>query len=497
MPRGVEGPKSSVLAVIDSLGLDEEQAELLRIEKALAKKRSVTLKGFVEQAWSTLEPESALSWNWHLDTICAALEASERGEILNGILNVPPGTMKSMLAVMFRAWLWSKNPGLRFLSASYGFHLSIRDNVKLRVLITSPWYQGLFPHVKLAGDQNAKERFDTTAGGWSVATSVGGPGTGEHPHYIFIDDPLTAQQAMSTADRASANHWVERTLSTRGTVLDARTWLIMQRLHEDDTTGFLLGKGGWWHLYLPMRFQTTTHNADGTVKYKPHPLDQRTVGGELLWPDLFTEARVRKQEIALGPYGTAGQLQQQPAPEGGGLFKREWFKLVDAVPAGARRVRGWDTAGTEDDGDWTRGVKMAEKNNIFYVEDVVGGQLSPHGVDQLMRMTAELDGVACAQREEKEGGASGLAVVASRAKLLLGYDYACVPISGDKRIRANPYRAQVEAGNVYLVRGPWNVSYLEELSVFPVGKHDDQVDGSSCAFNALVAEMPDSGDLTW
>jgi len=488
----------TIVNTLDSLGPDYELTELARIERALAIKRCSRLKDFVERAWSTVEPDDALIWNWHLDTLCSALEASERGDILNAIINVPPGTMKSLLvSVFFRAWLWTKNPGLKFLAGSYSSALSIRDNVKLRVLVTAPWYQDFFPHVKLVGDQNAKERFDTTAGGWSIATSVGGVGTGEHPNYTIIDDPLTAQQARSEAERNAANSWIERTISTRGVIHDVRTWVVMQRLHEDDTTGFLLRKGGWWQLYLPMRYETEKRDATGRVTYKPHPLDQRESPGELLWPSQFTEAKVRKLELALGPYGAAGQLQQQPAPEGGGLFRREWFGVVDVVPVGARYCRGWDTAGTEDGGDWTVGAKLAVKDGIFYVVHVVRDQLGPAGVDGLIRSTAELDGIACSQREEKEGGASGKAVIVARAKLLLGYDYAHVEVGGDKVTRAKPFRAQCEAGNVRLVRGDWNQEYLDELAFFPVGRHDDQVDASSCAFNVLVAEEPQSDALTW
>jgi hypothetical protein len=82
-----------------------------------------------------------------------------------------------------------------------------------------------------------------------------------------------------------------------------------------------------------------------------------------MFPALFDEKKVHLLELDLGPYGTAGQLQQRPAPEGGGLFKREWFKYADAVPAIVRRVRGWDTAGTEGGGDYTAGVQASVKGS--------------------------------------------------------------------------------------------------------------------------------------
>lgn len=477
------------------------QLEQIRIE--VAKRQCATMKGFVAYFWDVVEPGTDLRWNWHLDVLCEDLEALERGSITKEIVNVPPGTMKSLLmSVFFRAKLWSKNPRLRFLTGSYGSNLSMDQNVKLRDIIQSKKYKELYPHVVLSGDQNAKEFIKTTCGGWSIATSVGGLGTGLHPDYVVVDDPLTAQEALSEADRSTANKWIERTISTRGKTRNVRFLLVMQRLNEEDPTGFLLRKGGYTHRRFPMRFIPTKTQEDGTVVYAD-PKDQRTVEGELLWPELFSEKIVRELEIDLGPYGAAGQLQQRPAPEGGGLFKREWFKYIETAPVGTRYVRGWDTAATEGDGDYTAGVKMGEYSQQYYVQHVYREQISSHGVDLAMKSFAKSDGVLCSVREQKEPGSAGKAVVTSRAKDLAGSDYNFIPIAVDKVTNAKPFRAQCEAGNVFIVRtgdpirDAWIEPYLAELSVFPVGSNDDQVDGSSTAFNALVAEKPMLTSSTW
>jgi predicted phage terminase large subunit-like protein len=447
-----------------------------------------SLVEFVKKAWSIVEPERPYNHNWHIDVLAGLLQQVSEGKIKRLLVNVPPGTMKSLLvSVMWPAWEWASHPELRYLTASYSDHLTVRDNLKMRDIITSPWYKQLFG-LALEEDQNAKTLYKNQKGGLRVATSVGGKGTGEHPDRIIIDDPLTADQARSEVERSQANDWFDQTISSRGVTRDIAIIVIMQRLHEDDLSGHLLERGGWTHLCLPMRYEARRKAKGPQLGHEPDKLDQRTVEGELLWPGLFTEKIVRQLELDLGPYGTAGQLQQRPAPIGGGLFKREWFKVVDAVPAVARRVRGWDTAGTEGGGDWTVGVRMAEAGGIFYVENVVREQLGPAGVDSLMKLTAQLDGKLIGQREEKEGGSAGKAVIAARVKTLVGYDYQGVAISGDKITRAKPYRAQVEAGNVCLVRGAWNEAYIAELCLFPNGKHDDQVDGSSCAFNAVLLE---------
>lgn len=458
--------------------ISELDYEGMRAEKA---RRS--LHSFVEQAWHLVEPDVEFRTNWHIRALCGLLERVTAGEIKQLIVNVPPGCMKSLLvSVFWPAWEWGprRSPGLRYLTASYGGHLTIRDNLRVRAIITSPWYRQHFP-VVLVGDQNAKERFNTAKGGWRIATSVGGVGTGEHPDRVIIDDPHTAQQARSEAERSSAVDWADRTLSTRGVSRDAARILIMQRLHVGDLTGHYLAKGGWIHVCWPMRYDPK----------RPDQYDPRSEPGELLWPALFDAERVRALELSLGPYGAAGQLGQAPVPEGGGLFKRSWFKIIDELPRNVRRrCRGWDTAGTEGAGDYTVGVKVAElPGPTWVIEHVVRGQWGPGEVDAVFKQTTQLDGRGCAQREEKEPGSAGKAVIAKRARDLAGIDYRGVAISGDKVTRAKPFRAQCEAGNVVLLRGEWNEAYLSELEVFPNGLHDDQVDGSSCAFNDLTTGL--------
>jgi predicted phage terminase large subunit-like protein len=461
-----------------------EDLRLLELE--LMRRKCKKLRFFVEHFWPLVEPDKPFASNWHIEELCKLLEEVSDGRHDRVLINVPPGTMKSLLvSVFWPAWEWGWKPHLRYIAASYGGHLSIRDNLRLRMIVSSPRYSKLFPNFAFMGDQNAKERFNTTAGGWRIATSVGGVGTGEHPDRFIIDDPHSAAQAASDVERQSALDWFDRTVSTRGITRGVVIIVIMQRLHEQDLSGHLLQRGGWLHVCFPMKYETTRRN-DPT--WKPDPRDPRRTPGTLLWPTLFPELIVRNLEINLGPYGTAGQLQQRPAPEGGGLFKREWFKIVDALPVHIkRRCRGWDTASTENAGDYTVGVKIDEMyDSTFVVENVVRGQLSPAAIDAVMRQTTEMDGRACCQREEKEGGSSGKAVIAARTRLLRGFDYGGVHVGTDKVTRSMPFRAQCEAGNVALLRGDWNEQYLAELSAFPTGTHDDQVDGSSAAFNALM-----------
>lgn len=417
------------------------------------------------------------------------------------IINIPPGFSKStIVSVLWPAWEWATKPYLRYLFFSYTDANTIRDNVKARSIIESAWYQDSFwskltPPVRLSKDQNVKIKFENTSKGYRFASSVGGTGTGEHPHRIITDDLLKAKDATSKVFRKAANDFIDQTLTTR-VRLNPAVIHVGQRLHEDDPTGHLLKQGdGYQLLRLPMRYETARTLPDGTL-YTPDPRDPRTYPGELMWPAVYPESKVRALEISLNPYGTAGQLQQRPVPLAGGLFKREYFsRFVDVAPVQANRCRGWDTAASEAHGDHTACVKLAITNEgIIYIEHAYRDQISPFNVDKVMHQYAETDGRYCRIREEREPGSSGITVVTLRSRSFIGYDYAWVAIDSDKVSRSNAFRAQCEAGNVVIVRDSanyrWNEAYINALCNFMGDDEDDDdyVDASSCAFNSLGLE---------
>jgi predicted phage terminase large subunit-like protein len=181
-------------------------------------------------------------------------------------------------------------------------------------------------------------------------------------------------------------------------------------------------------------------------------------------------------------------------PAAGKVFNRGWFEIIDAAPAGGRTVRFWDLAATEktvakDDPDFTAGVKMRRVGDVYYVLDAIAVQEAPGRVDTLIKNTASQDGTGVAVRFEREGGASGVRDARNTVTMMAGYDVRAVSPQGDKVTRSKGMAAQAEAGNVKLVRGPWNDRYLRTLHSFPEGAHDDEVDASSGAFNDLVREV--------
>jgi predicted phage terminase large subunit-like protein len=296
-------------------------AELSAVEQELARRH---LHDFVRQAWPIVEPDVDFVDNWHIEGLCAHLEAVVRGEISNLLINVPPGCCKSLLTSVFLpAWTWIEQPSARWLFASYGQELSTRDSLRCRSIVTSPWYRDRWgDRFTLMPDQNCKTRYDTDHRGWRIATSVGGRATGEHPDFIIVDDPHNAKQAESAVQRQAALNWWDGTISTRGRARGVRRVVIMQRLHERDLSGHLLESGEWQHICLPMEFEPD--------RMRPTTLngwtDRRTEVGELLWPALFDRASVASLTRELGSARAAGQLQQRP-PEHyeGAEWPNEYF----------------------------------------------------------------------------------------------------------------------------------------------------------------------------
>lgn len=201
------------------------------------------------------------------------------------------------------------------------------------------------------------------------------------------------------------------------------------------------------------------------------------------------EARVRSMSLVEQERLLGGNWKIRPAA--GLVFNRAWFEIVDAVPAKARRARFWDKAATVGGRDNTAGVKISEADGVYYVEDAEVGQWASGDRENLIKQKAQTDGVLTLVGVEQEPGSAGKDVALLTIKNLAGYKVRAVPSTGDKVERASPLAAQAQVGNVKLVRGPWNETFLRELHAFPTaGIPDDQVDAASGAFRILTMSVP-------
>lgn len=464
--------------------LDLSASEWLAIEREYCRRR---LPNFVRRAWNILEPSNEYVHNWHIDAVCEHLEAVTAGEINRLLINVPPGTMKSLLVgVLWPAWEWTFSPGLRYLTASHSETYALRDARRMRQLVTSEWYQSLWP-LKLASDQNSSGKFENDhlgfRHGMPVKSTTGGRGD-----RVLWDDPHSVEGANSRADLVTTGRVFHETLPTRlNSPEHSAIVIIMQRLNERDVSALSLEPGmGYEHLMLPMEFEPE-RRCTTSIGFT----DPRTEPDELLFPGRFPRHVVERDKIAMGEYAVAGQFQQRPSPRGGGMFPVDNFVITDHAPPRAqieKSVRYWDKAGTQDGGDYTAGALMHRlKDGRFVIEHVVRAQVGALDRERKISSTADADGYDTTIWVEQEGGSGGKESAERTVRALAGYRAYHERVTGDKETRAEGYAAQVQAGNVHLVRGEWNRAFVDEHETFPAGAHDDQVDAASGAFNKLAA----------
>ena len=466
---------------------------------------------FAKHAWKVLEPETPLVEGGPLPLICKALEAVTEGKIHRLLINVPPGCMKSMLVnTLWPAWEWGpqKRQHLRYISASYEQGLATRDLVRCRDLVKSEWYQTQYGvsswgELELKEDQDQKTYYQNVKTGWRLAASVRSALTGYRGDRILIDDPHGVAGGDSAADLLTTGRWFTETLPTRlnrskddprkAHAKRSAMVMIMQRIAVGDLSA-KAKELGWEVLCLPMRYEVG-ENAPTPKLQELGIVDWRTEEGQLLWPDRFPEEAVRELERAMGPYAVASQLQQRPVPRGGGMFKRDRAVFVDAAPACTRWVRGWDLAGTEDGGKATVGLKLGvTAENRLVIADVVRVQKESYGVEETIKACARADGSKVAISLPQDPGQAGKAQKARLASILPGYNVHFSLESGDKVDRAVPCASQWDAGNVILVRGPWNDRFLSEAELFgPAGAaFTDQIDAFSRAYAYLLTQRSTS-----
>lgn len=439
---------------------------------------------FVKRSWHILEPTTPLKWGFAMQAICDHLQAVSEGKFNRLLINVPPGFSKSLLtSVFWTAWEWGPfgTPEVRIVGTSHSKDLAVRDTTKCRTLIESEWYQDRWP-VKLKDDQNAKSNFANSRQGFREAAAFTKM-TGKRGDRVILDDPISAYDANSEVELANAEIAFLETLPSRVNNEESAIITIMQRLSERDVSGIILDKKlPYVHLNLPMRFEEERRCVT------PIFTDPRMHEGELLFPEFFSEERTSQLETSLGSFAVAGQLQQRPVPRSGGLFQRDWFKPLDAMPNDIVACRGYDLAATvKESSAWTVGAKIGiTRDGKIIIMHIVRGRWTPGGVYQVVNQTAEDDGKSVRISLPTDPGAAGISVKAQFAQNLQGYDVRFSPETGDKVTRALPLSAQAEAGNVYFVKGDWNNAFFDEVCVFPNSKFKDITDACSRAYAEVL-----------
>jgi predicted phage terminase large subunit-like protein len=416
----------------------------------------------------------------HLEVINNVILQIVRGEVTRAMFFMPPRHGKSEFLSMYTpAWYIGMNPDNRVILVSYESDFAAQWGRRSRSIL-SAYGESVFPTpVKVDPESAAASRWDIhkRRGGMQTA-GIGGPITGKGGNLIIIDDPLkNDEEALSTTIRQRHKDWYKSTLYSRlepgGAIL-----LIMTRWHQDDLAGWLLSEaesGG--EKWVVVSFPAIAEETDVLGR----------APGDALWPFRFDETAMARIKKASGPYWWAAMYQQRPAPLEGGMFQRQWFEIVPRAPTDLYRLTYWDLAASEGRGDYTVGLTMGEKSGFFYVTNVVRVRKGPADVETLVKQRAADEGGESAIEMEQEPGSSGLTTTDHYARhVLKGYIFRGVRSTGSKVERARAVSAAAQGGYIKLVRAIWNSDFLDEVTFFPNGTHDDQVDTLSGAYNGLT-----------
>lgn len=530
------GPEVQTVAILGDQRVDIAST-LREISKSECEE---DLAQFVRQGWHIIEPGQPYVHGWHIDFLCAHLEAITDGiELDDGsaynrlLVNVPPGTMKSLLVgVFWPAWEWGpKNMAhMRYVCASHSLDLAIRDGLRMRRLIMSEWYQERWgDRVELTGDQNQKTKFENSATGFRQAAAAGSI-TGSRGDRVIIDDPHSVDGANSDQQRESTTLWFQEAVPTRLNNPDrSAIVVVMQRLHGDDVSGVILDRQlGYDHVMLPMEYDPRR-----AMQTRLGLEDPRQTDGELLFPERFPADVVERDKRVMGPYAAAGQFQQEPAPRGGGVIKADWWALWprDAYPPVDYVVASIDTAYTTktendysamtvwgvfsgdldsvtadnwSDRDGNRRSRMREASRFdegLRIKHLLPDD--PQSTPRVMLMQAWQERLELADLVAKiaktcramkvdkllvESKASGLSVAQELRRLYGHEDWAVQlinPGSIDKLARLYSVQHLFSEGMIHAPDRSWADMVIRQCEVFPKGKHDDLVDTVSQALRHM------------
>lgn len=442
---------------------------------------------FVKYFWDTIIAEQPV-WNWHIEYLCNELQevgqrVKERKPKLYDyyIINVPPGSSKStIISEMYPLWCWTNDPTQRFICGSYASTPAEDISEKCYNIYQSDKFKDLYPHL-VEKTTGGKTNFKNGLKGERYTTSTGSGITGIHAHQIILDDPMSPAVAASLVERTGANKWVSETISSRKVSQEFSTVIIvMQRLHEQDTTGYLLAK-------KDLRIKHICIPAELSPDVKPAELSKYYVDG-LFDPIRRSRESLNTTKTDLGSYGYSGQMMQRPSPMDGGLIRKAWFDIVprSSVPPIAPNFY-LDPAYTAKQSNDPTGAwaYVTNGNDIWVLNSTSVWKEFPDLCTWLPEWVAQY-GYTNQSKVRVEPKASGKSIV-QQLKSTTGLNVIeDDPPKDDKVTRANSVSPKIEAGRIHLVEGSWNEPFLNQVAAFPNGQHDDEVD---CMVGAIANEL--------
>ncbi|HEX3944951.1 MAG TPA: phage terminase large subunit [Rhizomicrobium sp.] len=418
-----------------------------------------------------VNPGAEVSLSWHIKALTHALQKMQSPGHTRLVVNLPPRTLKStIVSVCFVAWLLGHDPSLKIICVSYEDSLARKFSRDTRTLMESDFYQRLFPGTRLNPRKTTETEFETTAGGYRFATSVGGSLTGRGADYLIIDDPIKPQDADSEVVRTRNNEWVDKTAMSRQEHLGtSRILVVQQRLHADDLSGMLIEKG-WPHLVIPAIATERRRYSVGGGKFYNRPK------GELLQPGRDRPQDYEDLKRQHGSRMFEAQYQQNPTPHEGNLIRREWLKRYESKnPYRYKRVvLTCDPAAKPgEQNDYTAIAVAGEYEKTLHLLDMVRGhwtirQMAARIVELAARWNVNLVIV-----EDTASGPGLIQDLRRETKLNVIGKHS----KDDKQTRLLRQQGTFEAARILFPgEAPWLAEFERELLGFPSARYDDQVD---------------------
>ena len=445
---------------------------------------------FVQKVFLEVSPNAHYLDNWHIDLICHELEALLAGKNPRLIVNIPPRYMKSIIcSIAFPAYILGKNPKATIIAVSYNEDLSQKLALDCKRVMESEWYRDTFPNTRLSKNKKAIADFETSRGGGRFSTSVNGTLTGRGADYLIIDDPIKPDDALSDLLRKKTNDWYGSTLYSRlNNKNDGKIMVIMQRLHDEDFTGYLLQTDKTFkHLNIPAIAET----------HETWQLKHKTVvrqKGEALHPARESFSQLMDAKHQMGEYHFSGQYQQNPAPREGGIIKQKWFNYYDptelfrAIANQEIRInsifQSWDTASKiEQYNDYSVCLTvLRDSKGVHYILDCYREKLEfPELVNQVIQRYKSAE-TTYGRRidvliEDKNSGIQLIQALKTQHFITA----EAVKPEHDKRTRLMAVSHLIENGScLFPNNNPhWLLAFESELLRFPNGRYDDQCDALS------------------
>ena len=456
-----------------------------------------------------VEPSTVYLENWHIDLIADYLQAVTAGQIKRLLINMPPRYAKSTcVSIMWPTWVWAREaslvtphnpalegPGTKWMFASYADELRTKHSLDRRKLLQSAWYRERWPKsAELVSDQNVKTLFANSSAGHMFATTMTGAGTGLGGNYIVIDDPHKTKEESTSAEVKAQVAVYGDTFATRhDDKKQGVTVIVMQRINDLDLSAHVLATKEEEYVHLKIEAEATERKV---FSFPRLPRQFLREPGDLLWESREGLFEIRRQKAVMGKWKYAAQYQQDPVPEGGAIFQREWFSHRfhrdpdTGLPLGAKLrmvIQSWDTAAKKKEVNdyWactTWGLVVGEDARIRMLDRTMDRMEYVEGRQKVRDQFAKWKMATAVLVEDSSSGTAIISDLRTAGIPLLPIS----PAGSDKEANARAVSPMFEAGMILLPEAAeWADDYIESMTRFPKGQHDDDVDSTSQALNYL------------